>query len=139
MAGFFAHYHIHEVQYINTQVVTNCYEDISGTVHICLGKVTNNLISMLFTRDYEYTEVFLGMRQLFQYCIWGGVGVFIWCINQWVDEKLEREDSRNGDYDYDCVIEQQGRRVPQSGYVLLRTGGRGGDKNSLEWISCSFL
>ena len=26
------------------------------------GKVMNNLISMLFTRDYEYTEVFLGMR-----------------------------------------------------------------------------
>ena len=31
--------------------------------------------------------------------------VFIYCINQWVDEKAESEDMSNGDYDYDCVIE----------------------------------
>ena len=30
--------------------------------YLLRGKVTNNLIFMLLTRDYKYTEVFLGMR-----------------------------------------------------------------------------
>ena len=69
------------------------------------GKVTNNLISILFTRDSEYTQVFFCMRWRFQCCNGLEGNVFIWCFYQRVDEKAEREDSCSGNYDYDSVIE----------------------------------
>ena len=64
--------------------------------------------------------------------------VFIWCFYQWVDEEAEREDSGSGDYDYDCdcVVEWW---AGGSLEWICGAGGRGGDKNILEWISCSFL
>ena len=54
-----------------------------------------------------------------------------------MDEKSEREDNDSGDYaDCDCVIEWQGGNSLE---WICAAGGGGGDKNSLEWISCSFL
>ena len=49
---------------------------------------------------------------------------------------MEREDSDCRDYDCDCVVDwQEGGSLEW----ICAAGGRGGDKNSLEWISCSFL
>ena len=56
-----------------------------------------------------------------------------------MDEKAEGEDNDSGDYaDCDCVIEW--REAGGELRVDMCCGrGRGGEKNSLEWISFSFL
>ena len=62
--------------------------------------------------------------------------VSIWCFYQWVDEEVDIIGIGSGDYDCDIVVEWHG------GVGLRGTcadGRRGGDKNSVAWISCSFL